>query len=193
MFTEDYLMRIINQGIAALMIAIGLRKAGKNSEALLAIQQAIEQLTTLPANLIDQMDDASILSLLSAQGQLDIGRLAILADLYHEEGEILFRLEQPTQGFISFARALRFNLEVALSEDVNLFSENISKVEGLVQRLKGLAFPVETQLALSDFYQRLLEKNDQNLAAAGTSRKQVSQALAELQDQIGPSQKTTGG
>ena len=193
MFTEDYLMRIINQGIAALMIAIGLRKAGKNSEALLAIQQAIEQLTTLPANLIDQMDDASILSLLSAQGQLDIGRLAILADLYHEEGEILFRLEQPTQGFISFARALRFNLEVALSEDVNLFSENISKVEGLVQRLKGLAFPVETQLALSDFYQRLLEKDDQNLAAAGTSRKQVSQALAELQDQIGPSQKTTGG
>jgi len=193
MFTEDYLMRIINQGIAALMIAIGLRKAGKNSEALLAIQQAIEQLTTLPANLIDQMDDASILSLLSAQGQLDIGRLAILADLYHEEGEILFRLEQPAQGFISFARALRFNLEVALSEDVNLFSENISKVEGLVQRLKGLAFPVETQLALSDFYQRLLEKDDQNLAAAGTSRKQVSQALAELQDQIGPSQKTTGG
>ena len=193
MFTEDYLMRIINQGIAALMIAIGLRKAGKNSEALLAIQQAIEQLTTLPANLIDQMGDASILSLLSAQGQLDIGRLAILADLYHEEGEILFRLEQPAQGFISFARALRFNLEVALSEDVNLFSENISKVEGLVQRLKGLAFPVETQLALSDFYQRLLEKDDQNLAAAGTSRKQVSQALAELQDQIGPSQKTTGG
>lgn len=193
MFTEDYLMRIINQGIAALMIAIGLRKAGKNSEALLAIQQAIEQLTTLPANLIDQMDDASILSLLSAQGQLDIGRLAILADLYHEEGEILFRLEQPTQGFISFARALRFNLEVALSEDVNLFSENISKVEGLVQRLKGLAFPVETQLALSDFYQRLLEKDDQSLAAAGTSRKRVSQALAELQDQIGPSQKTTGG
>ena len=193
MFTEDYLMRIINQGIAALMIAIGLRKAGKNSEALLAIQQAIEQLTTLPANLIDQMDDASILSLLSAQGQLDIGRLAILADLYHEEGEILFRLEQPAQGFISFARALRFNLEVALSEDVNLFSENISKVEGLVQRLKGLAFPVETQLALSDFYQRLLEKDYQNLAAAGTSRKQVSQALAELQDQIGPSQKTTGG
>ena len=193
MFTEDYLMRIINQGIAALMIAIGLRKAGKNSEALLAIQQAIEQLTTLPANLIDQMDDASIPSLLSAQGQLDIGRLAILADLYHEEGEILFRLEQPAQGFISFACALRFNLEVALSEDVNLFSENISKVEGLVQRLKGLAFPVETQLALSDFYQRLLEKDDQSLAAAGTSRKRVSQALAELQDQIGPSQKTTGG
>lgn len=28
MFTEDYLMRIINQALAALMTAIGLRKAG---------------------------------------------------------------------------------------------------------------------------------------------------------------------
>lgn len=192
MFTEDYLMRIINQALAALMTAIGLRKAGKNSEALQAIQQAIEQLTTLPANLIDQMDDAIILSMLSAQGQLDIGRLAILADLYQEDGEILFKLEQPAQGFISFARALRFTLEVVLSEDDNLSSENIGKVEGLVQRLKGRVFPVETQLALSDFYQRLLEKDDPSLAMAGTSRKKVSQALAELQDQLGPIQNTIG-
>ena len=84
MFTEDYLMRIINQAFAALMIAIGLRKAGKYSEAQQAIQQAIEQLTTLPANLVDQMDDSSILSMLAAQGQLDVGRLAILADIYQE-------------------------------------------------------------------------------------------------------------
>jgi len=192
MFTEDYLMRIINQALAALMTAIGLRKAGKNSEALQAIQQAIEQLTTLPANLIDQMDDAIILSMLSAEGQLDIGRLAILADLYQEDGEILFKLEQPAQGFISFARALRFTLEAVLSEDDNLSSENIGKVEGLVQRLKGRVFPVETQLALSDFYQRLLEKDDPSLAMAGTSRKKVSQALAELQDQLGPIQNTIG-
>jgi hypothetical protein len=192
MFTEDYLMRIINQALAALMTAIGLRKAGKNSEALQAIQQAIEQLTTLPANLIDQMDDAIILSMLSVQGQLDIGRLAILADLYQEEGEILFKLEQPAQGFISFARALRFTLEVVLTDDHNLSSENIDKVEGLVQRLKGRTFPVETQLALSDYYQRLLEEDDLCLTTAGTSRKKVNQALAELQDQLGPIQNTIG-
>ena len=160
MFTEDYLMRIINQALAALMTAIGLRKAGKYSEALQAIQQAIEQLTTLPANLIDQMDDGIILSMLSAQGQLDTGRLAILADLCQEEGEILFKLEQPAQSFISFARALRFTLEVVLTDDDNLSSENIGKVEGLIQRLKGRAFPVDTQLALSDYYHRLLEKDD---------------------------------
>jgi tetratricopeptide (TPR) repeat protein len=187
MFTEDYLMRIINQAIAAMLTAVGLRKAGKYSEARQAIQQAIEQLTTLPANLVDQMDDGSILSMLTTQGQLDVGRLAILADLYQEQGEILFKLDQSVQGSIAFARALRFILEVALSEDANLSTVNIGKVEVLIQRLKGSALPVETQLALSDYYQRLLEKDDLSLVAAGTSRKQVSQTLARLQNQLGPS------
>ncbi len=192
MFTEDYLMRIINQAIATLMTVIGLRKAGKYSEARQAIQQAIEQLTTLPTNLVDQMEDGSILSMLIVQGQLDVGRLAILADLYQEQGEILSKLDQPDQGCIAFARALRFVLEVTLSEAANLSTENIGKIEVLVQRLKGRALPVETQLALSDYCQRLLEKDDQSLAAAGTSRKQVRQTLARLKDQLGLSQNTTG-
>lgn len=185
MFTEDYLMRIVNQAIAALMIAIGLKKSGKYSEARQAIQQAIEQLTTLPANLVDQMDDGSILSMLTTQGQLEIGRLAILADLYQEQGEILFKLDQSVQSSIAFARALRFNLEVTLSVSTTLSTENIGKVEVLIQQLNEHSLPVETQLALSDYYQRLLEIDDQSLVAAGTSRKQVSQALAILRDQLG--------
>lgn len=185
MFTEDYLMRIINQALAALMIAIGLRKAGKYSEAQQAIQQAIEQLTTLPANIVDQMDDSSILSMLAAQGQLDVGRLAILADIYQEEGELFSGQDQADQSRTAFARALRFILEVVLSEDDNLSTENIGKAAYLVQRLEGYPLPAETQLALSDYYLRLLDKDDQSLVAAGTSRQQVSQALATLRTQLG--------
>jgi hypothetical protein len=192
MFTEDYLMRIINQAIAALMTAIGLRKAGKYSEAHLAIQQAIEQLTTLPANLVDQMDDGSILSMLAGQGQLEVGRVAILADIYLEQGDILFKMDKVVQGSFAYARALRLILEVVLAEDANLTTENIGKVEALTQRLEGNTLPIETQLALSDYYQRLLQKDDQSLAAAGTSRKHVSQALANLQDHLDPTQNTSG-
>jgi tetratricopeptide (TPR) repeat protein len=192
MFTEDYLMRIINLALAALMTAIGLRKAGKYMEARQAVQQAIEQLTTLPENIVDQMDDGSILSMLSTQGQLDVGRLAILADLYQEQGEILFKLDQSVQGSSAYARALRFVLEVALSEADNLTTENIGKVEVLIQRLKGCTLPAETQLALSDYYQRLLEMDDQSLVVAGTSRKQINQALAKLHDQLGSSQYMIG-
>ena len=58
MLTEDYLMRMINQAIAALLKVAGLKKAGRNQEALEVIEQAFEQLLGLPASLVEQMDEA---------------------------------------------------------------------------------------------------------------------------------------
>jgi hypothetical protein len=192
MFTEDYLMRIINQAIAVLLYAISLGKAGKNSEALQSIGQSILQLTGLPASLIDQMDDASILSMLTTGGQLDIGRLAVLGDLYQEEGADFFKLGQPVPGTFAYARALRFILEVVLADDSHLSPESMAKVEALVQKLKENPLPIDTQLALSDYYRRLLDKDDQTLAAGGMSRNQIDKALAKLQDQIDSSMDTIG-
>ncbi len=192
MLTEDYLMRMINLAIAALMSAVGLRKAGKYSEARQMIEQAIQQLTTFSANLIDQMDDASILSMLTTGGQLDIGRLAILGDLYREEGTIFFTLGQQVPGVFAYKRALRFILEVVLADDSHLSPESIDKIETLVQELKQNPLPIDTQLALSDYYRRLLDKDDQTLSAGGLSRKQIEQVLAKLQDQIGSSMNTIG-
>jgi len=182
MFSEDYLMRIINQATAALMTAIGLRKKGKYSEARQAIRQAIEQLMNLPANIVDQMEDGSILAALTTQDALDTGRLAILADLYQEDGEILLKQGHPAQANAAFARSLRFLLEVALSEASGLTPGITGKVGPLIQRLPAGDLPVDTRLALSDYYRRLLELDDQGLAAAGASRQQVNRALANLEE-----------
>jgi hypothetical protein len=189
MLTEDYLMRIINQALAVLMKAIGLRKAGNYGEAHQTIQQAIEQVMTLPANIVDQMDDSSILSLLVVHGQLDVGKVGLLADLYQEEGEILLRLDQPTQASVVFDRALRFILESALSDNASLLTENFVKVKTMVQQLEGHSPMDETKMALSDYYQRMLEKDDKSLITAGTSREQLNMLLASLQDPILPEKK----
>ena len=193
MFTEDYLMRIISQTLAVLMYAVGLRKAGKYSEALQMIEQAFQELTGLSSNLIDQMDDASLLSMLTTSGQLDIGRLAILGDLYQEEGAIFFKLDQPVPGTFAYARALRFILELVLTDESDLSPESMLKINALVQKLDKNPLAIDTQLALSDYYRRLLDKDDQTLAAAGTSRKHLEQALTRLQDEIDSSMKTMGG
>ena len=193
MFTEDYLMRIINQAIAVLMTVIGLRKAGKYSEAWQMIEQAIQQITGLPANLIDQMDDMSILSMLTTNGQLDIGRLAVLGDLYQEEGAILVKLGKPAPGIFANARALRFLLETVLADDSDLSPESMVKIESLVHELKQNPLPTDTQLALSDYYRRLLDKDDLTLAVGGVSREQIDQALTKLQGQIDSTMKTIGG
>ena len=46
MLTEDYIMRMINMAIAALLQAIGLRKAGEYNQALQTIDQALEAIDT---------------------------------------------------------------------------------------------------------------------------------------------------
>jgi hypothetical protein len=193
MFTEDYLMRIINQALAVLMTAIGLRKAGKGSEASQAIQQAIEQVTCLPANIVNGVEDGSLLNLLARQGQLDPERLALLADIFQEQGEIQLMLGHLHQGWSEFARALRFHLEAVLSEASEPSAEAIMKINGMVERLHRQPLADETKLALNDHYRRLLEMDDQSLAAAGTSHDQVRQALARLQDQPDQSQNSSSG
>ena len=191
MFTEDYLLRIINQALAVLMTAIGLRKGGKGSEASQVIEQAIEQVTSIPANIVDGLEDGSLLNLLSNQGKLNPERLALLADIFQEQGEIQLLLDQPQQGWSAFARALRFHLEAVLAEVAEPSAEMILKIDGMVERLHGQPLADETKLALGDHYQRLLTMDDRSLAAAGASPALVRQSLARLQDQRGRSINTS--
>jgi hypothetical protein len=186
MFTEDYLMRIISQTMAALMTAIGLRKAGKYSEAFQALDQAFEQLSGLPAAVFKQLDDANLLAALTVQGQVDIGRMAVLADLFGEEAEILNHQGQSGAASASSVRALRLYLEVVLAQDANLSAENIGRIETLYSHLKKQELPFETQLALYDFYGRLVGLNERDLAAAGVNPKHAAYELAELQNRLAP-------
>ena len=88
MLTEDYIMRMINQAMSVLLIALGLKKAGQYSEALQTFDQAIESLLGLDAHLVKQLDDSLLLEKLTFLGKLDIDRLLVLADIYREEAEV---------------------------------------------------------------------------------------------------------
>jgi hypothetical protein len=184
MFTEDYLMRMINQAIAALLAAVGLRKAGKHREARQSIDQAVEWLTALPAHLVDQMDEEGVLSMLTAQEKLDVGRLAVLADLFWEQGEIQLQLGETPEGTASCARALRFTLEAALADEQGISLDGVNKIEARRLALEEAQLPTETQLAIRDYFHRLLE-SDRLLAAAGIRRESIAAALEDLQIRLG--------
>ncbi len=186
MFTEDYLMRIISQAIAVLQTAIGLRKAGKYSDALQALDQAFENLSGLPSAIFKQLDDTGLLAALAVQGQENIGRLAILADLFREEAQVLDLQGKIEAAAASSARALRLTLEVVLAQEANLTAENIGRIESLYSRLKKQELPFDTQLALYDYYGRLVGLDEQELAAAGVSPKHVADEQTELQNRLAP-------
>jgi len=180
MLTEDYIMRMINQVLAVFLQALGLKKAGQLSEALQAFDQAVESLLGLRASLAKQLEDRQLLTLLTFQDKLDVDRLLILADIYREEGEVHTLLGQPEQSQFTAQRSLRLYLEAALATEANPTLELVQKIEAQRSRLPAPDLPVETRLALLDYFDRLLASGDDFLAAAGLSRPDLQATLASL-------------
>lgn len=152
MLTEDYLIRMINQAIAALATIAGLKKAGQHREALQAVDQAVEQLLGLRAELVKQMDEQSLLAALTPGSKLDTRRLALIADLFAEQGEIFAAMGRVVASKDSFQRALNFKLEVALSETAEANEELPEKIDFLVGNLVVADLPVDTRYALFLYY-----------------------------------------
>jgi tetratricopeptide (TPR) repeat protein len=180
MLTEDYIMRMINQVLAVFLQALGLKKAGQYSEALQVFDQAVESLLGLRASLAKQLEDRQLLALLNFQDKLDIDRLLVLADIYCEEGEVHALQGQPEQSLFAAQRSLRLYLEAALATEANPTIELVQKIEAQRSRLSASDLPVETRLALLDYFDHLLASGEDFLAAAGLSRPDLQAAFASL-------------
>jgi hypothetical protein len=180
MLSEDYFMRMINQALAVLMTALGLKRAGQFSEALQAFDQAIEGLLGLDAQLAKQLDDGTLLGMLTFQEQLDAERLLVLAEIYKEEAEVYARQGQPATSRSMLLSCLRFYLEATLANEANHNLDLIQKIEALRRNYAAADLPVETRLALLDYLERLLTLGDDFLEAAGLSRSDLEATFSVL-------------
>jgi hypothetical protein len=162
MYTQDFIKRMINQLVAALQMIIGLKAAGQYGQALQAIDQALEQLLGLKADLIKRLDDQTLLNSLTHNGKLDTDRLAILADLFKEEGDILASLNRPHESFSSHVRALNFYIEVGLSSGPEQLPEPDQKPLDLFHQLDKFQLPPQTLYGLFAY----CEKNGRYAQAA---------------------------
>src|SRR5512139_399912 len=113
MYTEDFILRMINQAMAVLVKILGFKQAGQRQEALQEIDQALEVLLGLRASLFRQLDEPRMLQMLVLQGRLDVDRLAVLADIFYEEADILEQEGRMEESRVDSRRALRFYLESA--------------------------------------------------------------------------------
>jgi hypothetical protein len=180
MLTEDYIMRMISQVLAVFLQALGLKKAGQFSEALQVFDQAVESLLGLNARLAKQLDDSQLLDILTFQGKLDIDRLLVLADIYREEAEVYILQGLPESSQFTAQSSLRFYLEATLASGANPNLELIQKIEALRIKLTAPTLPVETRLALLDYFDHLLASGEDFLAAVGFSRPDLQATLTSL-------------
>lgn len=180
MLTEDYLIRRINQVIALLLHAVGLRKDGQMAAALTDIDIALELMLGMRSVLLKEMDDSSLLQLLTVRGRVDIERLTLVAGLYQEEAAI-FELEgRLADSLRDRLRALNFWLVIALDERGGLSADQMMQVEQLRAQIPPERLPVDILAALLDYTQRLLELEDARLAEAHLERSALQAALNDI-------------
>jgi tetratricopeptide (TPR) repeat protein len=215
-FRDDYIARIIRQATEALLYAIGLKKKGQYPDALQSIDQALEQLLGLEADLIKQLSDEALLNLLTVQEQLDVERLELVADFFKEEGDILAAGDKPTESRRSYLRALNYYLEVGLDDEVQGPTPELAeKIDELAVKLETVFLPDDTLWAsfcyyeqagdfaraeaslsnLADrpetrpdilpeliaFYERMLDKSDEELARSRLTKVELREKLVRAQ------------
>lgn len=149
--TEDYILRMINLAVAVLLRAIGLRKDGQYEQAEQAIDQALEQLLGLRADLLIRLDDQALLDRLTQQGELDRERARVVAELYQEQAEISLSQGRAETTCLYRRRALVLWLEVALSDPQAAPVED--KIDSLLTGLERCEIPFELRFTLFSYYE----------------------------------------
>jgi hypothetical protein len=152
--SEDALLRMLVTAIAETIARLALlRTAGQFEQAQQQIDQDLEELLGLKADLIRQLSDEKIVEMLTTNEFLDVGRLYYVAELFRQEAGILDAQGKRVAAQISQIRALNLFLEVGFAVE-NDFLEADERIDELFSDM-GEDIPEDTLFVLFDYYEQV--------------------------------------
>lgn len=151
--SEDYLVRMINQALAALAAILGLKASGQLREAQQLIHQTLESLFGLRTSLLLQLDDERLKEMMTFQGELNVQLMWVAADLLEEEAELLQARGDLQSAHSLSVRALGFYLEAALSGRAGGEAGLPAKIDRLLHFLRDIPLPESTSSLLFEYSQ----------------------------------------
>ncbi len=126
--TDDYLIRIISQAIAAITRILGLKSTGQYLDAFQEVNLTLESLLGIPWELIQNFTDDNLVEALMRGSNLDVDRAWLTAQLFHLEGD-LFQERENLKAQLSYQRGLLLYLEVVLSQGNKEYSQPVEEIE----------------------------------------------------------------
>jgi len=194
--SEDTLLRMLVAAIAETIARLAmLRTAGNYQQASEIIDQNLEELLGLKADLVRQLDDKHIVDMLTTNGILDFGRLYYVAELFRQEAEIRATRGDAERERASQIRALNLFLEVGFAVE-NEFPEADERIDELFDIL-GENIPEDTLFTLFDYYEQvgvfdraeaainlMLQITDNNSEIAAEKRTFYERLLTESEEEI---------
>jgi len=157
MFSDDYILRIIRQATAVFARIIGLKRAEQYHEALQVIDQTLEQLLGLDAEMIRLLDDESLYTLLTKNEGLDLEKLEFVADLFKEEGDIHKLQNQIDESITCYIRSLNYYLIIGINSESSPPIKLSQKIDELLHKLEPYAIEEQTLLNLYSYYESTKE------------------------------------
>jgi len=152
--SEDTLLRMLVAAIAETIARLALlRTAGNFEQALKVIDQNLQELLGLKADIVRQLDDSQIVEMLTTNDFLDVARLYHVAEIFRQEGEIRNELGQTAKAQNCQARALNLYLEVCFAVE-NDFLEADDRIDELFDAL-GANTPEDTLFITFDYYEQV--------------------------------------
>ena len=157
MLQEDYIIRMIRLAVAALQTIFGFKRSGNYQQAMDLIAVSLIQVIGMDDRLINTLDDASLLNVLSNRQGPDYDRMLIVADLLKESGDVNAALGQPADSKAGYQRALMLYLEAALGLVENSPAELGARIDDVLAALANRPLPLESLYRLWYYF----EKNKQ--------------------------------
>jgi hypothetical protein len=147
MFRDDYIVRTIQQAAAALARILGLNDAERHAEALQQVDSALQQFVGLNLGLVSGLSAPDLIEFARVGEALDVGKLVVLGELLYAQGEIHRALDQTTDAWGCYVRALEVLLEVAETGD-----HNLAAVAPRLAALKTRLDPAQLDPALREWW-----------------------------------------
>lgn len=145
MFREDYVMRMIEQAMAAVTAILGLTRLDRYPEALAEVDRALQRFVGLNLSLVTALSAPELVAMLRWGERLDVGKVVVLAELLQAEGDIYAAQRRAGEAQARYLKAMELLLEVAFDAEHHLAAVQPRLAE-LKQRLDALAPAPEAAL-----------------------------------------------
>jgi hypothetical protein len=156
MIRRDYLLRMIDQCVAALTRCAGLVLRGEFETARGELDQSMRTLSGLSVDEVAAMPESELLALLlrGEPTQMLRQRCMLVVALLRQAGDARAAEGRPADARACYLKALHLQLQISLQEGPFEAPEFVPRIEALVSALVSDSLPVQTTAALMQYYER---------------------------------------
>jgi len=155
MMNKDYILRIAERFGRALAIILGLRKLNKQEEALIYIDDLMQQMLGLTSTFLNSLSDAMLIKTFSPMGVLNADACLWAASLLKAEGEVYEDLGKTSESYYRYLKSLSLFLAVLLHERLEENSDFSLAVQDLLGKLEEYELPDTIKSKLFAYYEHI--------------------------------------